>query len=799
MEISRDYGLVDSVDSLEALINKLTAENKPIGFDVETGYSGPARKHGSLYIDWDAQFVCGFSITNSPEWARYVPVAHDWGGLGSDAWEIVKPALETLPVIAHHMKFEKRNLRALARKARGPRININAYGDSILQSYVLSESPLHGLKPLVKRIFGHEQAEIESLFPGTPKNAMETLRFNVLETTPEVWSYACEDAAWCLALHQYFEPKIASHPARSRIYALEMKIFEILCDMEDAGHAVDWEALREQEAYAEPFKEYMTQAARDGLARMAHKEVDYTTLNLNSAPQMRTALYEDLGLSTTRKTKGGALSTDAIALEGLSHNHPAVKKLLEVREVGNLAGRLKKWSQEYSQTYDKRVHPSFNQVVVGSGRFSANDPSIQQLPKSWGWHSLHTSDIDFHNPDHVAQLHAKAVFGKHYWMGNFRDFLIAGEGSYLLGFDWSQIELRVLAGLSGEPALLDAFNTGKDVHTATASQMLHIAYEEVQKHERAKGKTLNFGLVYQMGVGLLAEQLGISESEAQDLYDAYFRAFTRVGEWFAYAKHMGKMAGYAETYFGRKWTLWDLQSNNFVTQGKGERLCVNAPCQGTAADYAKYSMAKCQQVLQEKGWWMTKVRLINNLHDALTFEVDNSVNPEELRNLLLPCVTWEIPSGASPLWKQFGPCEFPKMEVEWEIGQRWGSSKVWHDESVSFTDGHWQLGEAPEKSPAPILAAAPEPEPEPKEEPELIVELLDMPSPQQYQNFIKVLQDNPGERRVRLVVPEGEAVLKWSTDLSARSHGPISWALGDVKVYEPREVDLRAMAEGLGL
>lgn len=800
---ARNYGMVNTADSLRALAEKLLAEGKPIGFDVETGYSGPDREKGSLFIDWDAQFVCGFSITNSVDWARYVPVEHEFGVNVPDAWEIVKPVLETLPVIAHNMKFESRNLRALERKGRGPNIKINAYGDSVLQSYVLSEHQYHGLKPLVKAIFDHDQAEIESLFEGVPKKALSALRFNILDTTPEVVSYACEDAAWCLALHNYFQPRIEANKSRKFVYDLEMRVMELLCDMEDAGHAVDWEALEEQFEYAEPFKEHMTKAARDGLSEMAN--ADLSALNLNSSKQMREALYGQIGLSTTRLTGKGEFSTDAIALEGLSREHPAVKKVLEVREVGNLAGRLKKWVNEYSLAYDKRVHASFNQVVVGSGRFSANDPSIQQLPKDWRWTSLLSRDLDIWDDEdggtwkHICDSE-KTIFGKHYWGGNFRNFLIAGEGCYLLGFDYSQVELRALAGLSQEPALLKAFNEDEDVHTLTTAMMLGIPVEQVTAKQRGIGKTMNFALLYGMAEKSLSERLAISESEAHRLYDQYFSAFTKVTKWMSEQKEKGKMLGYIETFFGRKWTLWDLQSNNYVIQGKGERLCVNAPVQGTAADIMKISMLKAKRALEEKGWWMTKVRMINNLHDALTFEADNSIDPRELRDLLQECVVWEIPN-------------FPKIVADWEIGQKWGSSKRWKTEDVEFDGAHWQIVDddstpvekSVEENYSPDNAEAGETHKEaaeamevPEDRPELTVELEEMPDKEAFGRFLAFLTEHPGECLVTLKTPEGSVDLeKYRTALGPDDQGSISMMLGGAKVYRPKAVDMEELTEGL--
>jgi DNA polymerase-1 len=562
-----------------------------------------------------------------------------------------------------------------------------------------------------------------------------------------------------------------------------MRTMNQLCDIEDAGHAVDWEAMEEQCLYGEPFMEQMEVAARESLALMRGPDTDYSTLNFNAPKQMGKVLYEDLNLHTTRKTKTGNLSTDATALERLAKEHTPVKKVLEVREVGNLAGRLKKWTTEYTVAHDKRVHASFNQVVVGSGRFSANDPAIQQLPKEWRWTTLLSPEIKVWDDDHWAQIveSENTVFGKHYWGGNFRDFMVAGENCYLLFFDYSQIELRALAGMSQEPYLIDAFNRGVDIHRATAAMMLGMDLAVVKDKDRSRGKTLNFGIVYGMGPGLLADELGIDKSEAEELLAQYMSAFTEVSGWIARQKAIGKEYGFVETHFGRKVTLWDLQSSNFAIYGKGERLCVNAPVQGTAADIMKIAMLRTEKALRERGWWMTKVRIINNVHDALTFEVDNSVDPRELREIIQAAVVWEIPT-------------FPEIVVDWELGQNWGHAAKWKDGDEPYFDGrHWRIEKAP-KAPEPV------PEPVVVHQTDFTVQTSEMPSREALKRFVALLQDHPGDNVVTLDTPEGEVVLHaYTTSLTPQDQGEISLALDGARAFVPVTVDVERLAEGLTL
>jgi DNA polymerase-1 len=827
------YDIIRSTDALKALIDKVMSDEKKICFDLETGYLGPDRPKGALQIDWDQQFIAGFSITNSTNWARYVPVAHDYGSNLPEAetWELMKPVLETLPSTAHNAKFEIRNLRALDRKGRGPRIDLNVKDDTALQSYVLSKYQRHSLKSLSKEEFDYEQPELASLFPDAKKKDLDALRFSVLDLSdPKVTNYACDDVVRALLLEERFLPQVQTQ--RAFIYAVEMHILPIVCDMEDAGHEVDWEAIREAYALGLPFEEEMKSAAKSMLSQLAGEDLskmnDGKGLNLASAPQMRTVLYEKIGLSTTRQTPKGEPSTDAIALEGLSREHPAVKKVLEVREVANLRKRLDKWLTQYTGMYDGRVHASFNQVaahtITGgdgsqappSGRFSAADPAIQQLPKDWRWSVF--PKVSAWNDDHWAVVKERAVCGKQYWDGNFRDFMIAADGCYLLFFDYSQIELRALAGMSQEPALLKAFNDNIDVHTMTAAQMLKIPLEEAQKSKnRGVGKTMNFALLYGMGEESLAERLAITLPEAERLYADYFSAFSLVTDWMNTQKAYGKSLGYVETAFGRKVTIWDFQSRARGSFGKGQRLCVNAPVQGTAADIMKLAMIRAVRALQKRGWWMTKVRMINNIHDCLGFEVDNSINPDELRAILAEAVVWDVvaPDGT----------RFPKIVADWEIGQKWGSCKKWKRQPVEFVDGVWALvcvgdpKECPDEdtggceickpsadgSEVEFSESQPESEPEPvreDEEPDrLIVELTAMPSRDGFAAFTKTLTERPGKTVITLKTPQGEVDLHdYPTDLGTEDQGLVSMLLGGARLFRPvEEIDTDTFTEGLVL
>ena len=782
---AKNYGSVQTIDGLKALVDALLEQKKPIGFDIETGYTGPDRIKGSLQIG--SNIIVGFSLTNDPSWARYVPLAHDDGNNLDpvEVWPIVKPLLETLPVIAHNAKFEIRNMRAHTD------IELAVMADSMLDAYVLSEWQSVGLKQLVKEIFGHEQTGLIELFEVVgmklPKNKEPMLRFNFLPSNhPEVVSYACEDAAWCLALYYHYHQRAVEE--RGAMQRLEHAIMQLMAEVESYGVAIDWEGLELARAQAELFVPEMEAEVKRRFSEWA--KTDLSAVNLSSSAQMSKLLYETLGLSTTRMTKSGKMSSDAIAMEKLSKEYPTVKKLLELREAQNLARRIEKWLKEYRWAEDQRVRANYNQVQVTTGRFAANDPAIQQLPKVWRWITYGDfNPLKEENQQLWAEYSQPATNGKEYWTGNFRDFVVAAPGKYLLTFDFSQVELRVLAGVSQEPYLLNAFAKGIDVHTVTAALMLGKSVDQVDKKlDRPKGKTMNFALLYGMGIKSLAERMAVSVDEAKKLYDAYFREFSAVRDWMEKAKADGMLHGYAETPFGRRDTVWELVSSNPAIRNKAERKFVNSPIQGGAADYMKIAMVRARQALSDRGWWGREVMMIMNQHDSLSFEVDNSLSPEQVRDVLAPAVTFEVPN-------------YPQIIADWELGQRWGSSTPWKDEPVEFDGTHWKVV-TDEVSEEPIGSVDTMETTVSAETPvRIVVELSKMPTEDRFELFMDLVRATPGINSLCVRTPWGSDVeIPHTTGLTADDSGRVSLIFGGASVHEAAEsVSAGAVMEGLKL
>lgn len=645
-----DCGLLTDLSQIERLFARLAKIEDGFGFDIEGGYDGPARPKFSLHPE--TATLAGVSFSGDPSWARYVPVRYRGGRMSDrDELEFIRLLAVLLGSgkgIAHNGKFELRHLAREFRKFLSVSEMAEAgleddgyfplFSDSMIESYLLGEHRAHALKYLSMAVFGYQQAEITDLFPPMTAAQEKCLRFTDLELSPAVTSYACDDAAFALALSHKHRPRVCD----KLLYRVEMEIIPILGRMEDHGVLFDFPSMSRVKTEAEQFAAAMRAEIMRDLSVSLGKPVD---INLASSAQVADILYGQLNFRTTRMTKGSEknppkMSTDEKALAGLAKKHPVVKRILQYREVKKLVGSyLEKFPRDFSYAKDGRTHPSHNQVRIVSGRFSVNDPPYQQLPKKYEF---------LLNSGHTFNL-------------KFRDFVMAAPGHYLIGFDYSQIELRVLAGYSGEPAMLKAFNEGIDIHALTGSLLFNVPLAEVTDVQRGVGKTQNFAVGYGQGVKGIAERLGISNEEAKVYFDKYFAMFASLKSWINKQTMEGVRLGYTVSKFGRKHPLWELESESSAVRGTGERLCVNAPVQGSAADLMKIAMVRSTRALAAAGL-RKKAHLIMNIHDALVWEVDLSVSPQRIIDLVQPEVCLDIPG-------------WPTIEADWEVGLRWGSMR----------------------------------------------------------------------------------------------------------------------------
>lgn len=642
-------------------------------------------------------------------------------------------------VLTSNSKFEATFLREAG-------VDLGVRSCTQIEAYVLAEYEYVGLKSLTKEMFGYEQAEIGSLFPES-KKPLKVIRFNPLPLEPAVVDYACDDAVWTLALHYEQMPKIEASKALKFVHGLDMQTMAVLMDIERAGVAVDFERLRRWRDEGERFADRFDAETRSEMGTLVGR--DLSRLNFRSPKQMREVLYEDLGLPVVEMTKPskshpeGLPSTSESALNAAAHRQPEIQRVLDSRQIRNALARFETWA-EYEGSNDGLVHASYSQTTVGGGRFAASSPAIQQCPKKWRWELTETDG----DGEHVE------------WSGNFRTAVGVPDGCYYLGFDYSQVELRVMAGLSQEPALMEVFATDDgDVHSTTAAMMLRRPVEEVLADKvegdgklRDVGKMMNFALLFGQGVAALAEQLAMTKDRAQELYDAYFSGFTEVEAWMEMVKAQALANGYVTAWTGRKTTLWELFNPQSWIQAKGLRKAVNVPVQGGAADYMRIAMVRCRRALVERGWWGTEVRMIMNQHDALGFAIVNELDPAEVMAVIDPVVTFVVSKPA-----------FPAIRTDWEWGPNWGSAvKCSPDDEFTWTGAEWVRGDAPEPEPEPDEVPTTEasvPVAPLVDESVTVISLAAMPSAKAWKAFRTWFAEQPEGRGARLDTPQGSLSL----------------------------------------
>jgi DNA polymerase-1 len=638
-----DFGLATDLDQIAVLFDKMSTIEDGFGFDIETGYSGPPVEKKSLHPE--TAFVVGVSFSGDPGWARYVPLRHDRGEMVDDVKfaRLLAKLLGSGKGIAHNAPFELRHLakffrerltsEELADAGLEPNGYFPIFSDSMSEAYLLGNWPGVGLKELVFAVFGHQMTLLEDLFPEMTAKQKKAMRFNTLDLTPRVVSYACEDAAWCLAASRKHKPMVD----KKLLYRVDTGLIPIISEMEDYGLQMDWSAMARWNLRAKSFADALRVEIMRDLSELVGQPVD---INLGSSQQVSKVLYEQMGLRTTKLTDSGTMSTSAPALAGLAKKHPAVQKILDYRELVKLSGSyLEKYPRDFNYAEDGRAHPSHNICFVVSGRFSVNDPAYQQLPKKYYYQLANGQEFDL----------------------KFRNFVVAGPDHYFLGFDYSQVELRVLAGLSREPALLKAFAEDEDVHRMTAALMFEVPFDQVTEQQRGIGKTINFSLLYQQGAKGMAERMGIQVEEAKEFIQKYFAAFSLVKSWISNQTKDGVAKGHTLSKFGRKHPIWALESDKPAIRANGERLCVNAPCQGGAADVMRIAMVRSRNAIRAAGL-ADRVHLVMNIHDALVYEVHKSVSPQRVIDLVQPEVVFEIPG-------------WPMMRADWEVGLKWGNMK----------------------------------------------------------------------------------------------------------------------------
>jgi len=519
--------------------------------------------------------IVGLSFSVQPGVAAYLPLGHSYGDApdqlpADEALARLKPWLENASraKLGQHVKYDRHVFANHGIEVRG-------YAhDTMLQSYVLEVHKPHGLASLAERHLGRTGIDYEQV---AGKGAHQ-IPFSQVPVDKAA-EYSCEDSDQTLDVHLALWPKLEADARLRFIYELEMKSSEALYRVERNGVLIDGAMLARQSA---ELGQRMMQ-----LEREAH-ELAGQPFNLGSPKQIGEILFTKLGLPVVKKTASGVPSTDEEVLEKLAEDYPLPAKLLEHRGLSKLKGTYTDKLPQMVHPGTGRVHTHYAQAVAVTGRLSSNDPNLQNIP-------------------------VKTPEGR-----RVREAFVAPPGHLIASADYSQIELRIMAHLSGDEALLRAFREGMDVHRATASEVFGVAPDQVSNEQRRYAKVINFGLIYGMSAFGLARNLGIESAAAKNYIQRYFERYPGVKQYMDETRLSAKSRGYVETVFGRRLYLPEINSPNGPRRGGAERAAINAPMQGTAADLIKLSMVAVQDVLDAQ---QRRTKMIMQVHDELVFEV----------------------------------------------------------------------------------------------------------------------------------------------------------------------------------
>ena len=529
-------------------------------------------------LDYMVAEVVGVSFAVASGAAAYVPLAHDYPGapdqLDRDVvLEALRPLLEDEQIakVGQHLKYDANVLANHGITLRGIR------EDTMLESYVLDAAgSRHDLDTLALKYLGQRTIHFEDI----AGKGVKQLTFNQVPIE-QAAPYAAEDAEVTLRLHQKLAKKLSEERALSALYReLEIPLVPVLSRIERNGALVCRNTLASHSQ--ELGKRILSLEAK------AH-ELAGGPFNLGSPKQLGEILFNQLELPVLRKTPKGAPSTAEEVLSELALDYPLPAVLMEYRSLSKLKSTYTDKLPEMIDPRTGRVHTSYHQAVTATGRLSSSDPNLQNIP-------IRTEE------------------GR-----RIRQAFIAAPGCKIVAADYSQIELRIMAHLSQDDGLLNAFAAGLDVHSATAAEVFGVGIEGVSVDQRRKAKAINFGLIYGMSAFGLGKQLGLGRNEAQEYIDLYFARYPGVAEYMARTRELAHEAGYVETLKGRRLYLPEINARNRQRQQAAERTAINAPMQGTAADIIKMAMLSVDD-------WLTRsrvdARLIMQVHDELVFEVE---------------------------------------------------------------------------------------------------------------------------------------------------------------------------------
>ncbi|HMA13032.1 MAG TPA: DNA polymerase I, partial [Steroidobacteraceae bacterium] len=575
--LPRDYEAITTAEALQHWMTLIDSAELT-AFDTET-----------TSLDYRAARIVGMSFCVESGKAAYLPLAHRYAGapdqLDLDATlALLKPWLESdrHAKVGHHLKYDAHVLRNHGIRLGGMR------HDSMLESFVLdSVATRHDMDSVVKHYLGIDTIKYEDV---AGKGAKQ-IGFDQVPVE-NATQYAAEDADVTLRMHQALWPRLCAMPALRSLYEdIEQPLSLVLLEMEEHGVLLDAALLRRQSGE-------LGARVRE-LQGLAHKAAG-GEFNLDSPKQLQQILFEKMQLPVIRKTPTGQPSTAEDVLEELAGDYELPRLILEYRGLAKLKSTYTDKLPEQIDPVSGRVHTSYHQAVAATGRLSSMDPNLQNIP--------------------IRTPEGRRI----------RQAFIAPPGHVLMAADYSQIELRIMAHLSGDAALVRAFAEDRDVHQATAAEVLSKPPDAVTPEERRSAKAVNFGLIYGMSAFGLAKQLGIGRNEAQQYVDLYFERYPGVKAFMDRTREQAREQGYVETVRGRRLYLPDIRSRNRQLQQYAERSAINAPMQGTAADIIKLAMLRVQRECVARS---LPAKLIMQVHDELVLEVAESA-VEETRAML---------------------------------------------------------------------------------------------------------------------------------------------------------------------
>lgn len=558
-----EYKLIDNEEDAQKIYDFLMTK-EILSLDTETTSTNTI----------DAELV-GLSFAVRPHEAWYVAVPADHEA-AQRMVEIFRPLYENPSIlkVGQNIKYDYEVLRKYGIDIQGEMF------DTMIAHYLIQPELRHNMDFMAETLLHYRTVHIEELIGPAGKNQK-----NMRDLDPQdVYEYAAEDADITLQLKEVLEPKLQEVGAVQLFHNIEMPLVRVLADMELSGVRLDTTSLKETEQiFNERMKQYEEHAYE-----LAGKQ-----FNISSPKQVGEILFDTMHIvEKPKKTKSGQYVTSQDVLEQLRPNAPIISDILNYRALKKLLGTYVEALPKLINAHTGHIHTSFNQAVTSTGRLSSSDPNLQNIP--------------------VREDDGKEI----------RKCFIPEPGCLFFSADYSQIELRIMAHLSGDEHMIEAFCSGLDIHRATAAKIWHIDPEDVSDAQRKKAKQANFGIIYGITTYGLAQRMGIDNSEARQLIQDYFKTFPKVKAYMEHAKALAREKGYAETLFGRRRYLPDIQSANGTVRGFAERNAINAPIQGTEADIIKIAMIRIHRRFREEG---IRSKMILQVHDELNF----SVYPDE--------------------------------------------------------------------------------------------------------------------------------------------------------------------------